>query len=210
MLQPADLQQIDQLESSIFQLMDEIVQNCGRLTQVERSTIRSILGELSPGWRRLVADVGEVDAEIPRTSIRALLACGAVDACMSVVQADEEISIPEREVMLHLTERFSGPLSLDDMSPVSSTTSSGTIEFFTHLVNTYDGLNYRTAGTLCAAIDSYRHTDFMVKFETYVMLLGSQISFVDGPDAKRRERHVLWQIEQTLEQLSDLIDKANL
>lgn len=210
MLEPADLKQIDQLESSVHQLLDEAVQEFSQLAQSEQQLILKILRLLAPGLERLLADVGERDSQVPQTSIRALIACGCINACMSVVQADDEISLPEREVMLHLTDRLSGPLSLNDMTPVSGETISGSIESYTHLVDTYDGLDYRAAGALCAAIDSYRHTDLMAKFEAYVTMLGSRISFVDGSQADQREQSVLQQFEQMMEKLNDLIENAKL
>lgn len=210
MLEPADLKQIDQLETSIHKLLDEATREYSELDLAEKQIIRKILSRLADGWERLLSDVGESDADVPATSIRALLACGCVTACMSVVQADDEISLPEREVLLHLTQRLSGPLSLDDVSPVSDETSAGTIEYYSHLVDTYDGLDHRAAGTLCALIDSYRHSDLMAKFEAYVTLLGTRISFVDGEDADQREQTVLQQFEQTMERLNDLIESAKL
>ena len=208
MLDPQDLRKIDDCLSSIHELIDEAVEHYLKLTPPEKELVTRIVLALDRSWGKLLADVGESKASVPEKSMRALLACGCVMACMEVVQADDEITTAEMEVLLHLTSRFSEPLSLSGVSPVSAETSSGTIEFYSHLVDTYDIMDYRVAGSLCAAIDSFRNTRLMAKFARFVTLLGTQISFVDGEVANQRELRVLSEFDDTMQRVSEAINDA--
>jgi tellurite resistance protein len=210
MLEPSDLQQIDGFQSSIQDLLDEVVEHYSALTPPEKDIVTKLIRGLDNSWSALLADVGETKSTVPEKSIRALLACGCVMACMVVVQADDEITAAEREVLLHLTSGFSEPLSLSGMTPVSSETSAGTIEYYSHLVDTYDVMDYRVAGTLCAAIDAFRDTKLVAKFARYVTLLGMQISFVDGEGADQRELAVLSEFDESMKQVTRVIKNANL
>lgn len=208
MLDPKDVQRIDDLQSSIQKLLDEAVKQYGQLAPAEKNTLTKVIRALDASWSKLLADVGESEVEVPEKSIRALLACGCVMACMMVVQADDEISAEEHEVLLQLTGGLAEPLSLGGMSPVSPKTTSGTIEYYTHLVDAYDVMDHRVAGTLCAAIDAYRDTELMSEYSKSVTQLGKQISFVDGHQADQREQSVLEEFEHAMRRLTEAINSA--
>lgn len=210
MLETNDVRKIDDLQSSIEGLFDETVEQYSALTASERTVVAKMMHGLDASWDQLLVDVGETNTDVPATAVRALLACGCVKACMFVLQADDEITAAEEEVLLHLTGRFADPLSLSNMTPVSAETSSGTIELYAHLVDTYGIMDHRFAATLCATIDAFRETRLMAKFARFVTLLGTQISFVDGEGAGQRELQVLHDFDETMKRVAEAINDAAL